>query len=76
MNAQLDRAKGYLPASYYNRTDKILCGDSGFYYKTSDGENVGPFDTEVQAMYDLNNYVRITAAEEEMKVEKIYKFNK
>ena len=64
------RVNGYLPASAYNQADRILISDKGFYFKTDEGETEGPFETEGQAMYEFNNYIRVSTLQEELRIKK------
>ncbi len=65
MNNQ-QRAHTYVPASFFNRSDRILIDDNGFYYKTREGATAGPFLTESKALFDLNIFIKITEIEVEL----------
>jgi hypothetical protein len=64
MNLQ-HRANGYLPAVCFNRSERILIDDSGYYYKTREGEVVGSFATEAAARYDMNKFLELIELEKE-----------
>ena len=70
MSAEAQRVNGYLPASAYNQVDRILISDKGFYYKTADGTAEGPFATEGEAMYEFNNYIRVSTLQKELDIKK------
>ncbi len=59
------RANEFLSSIKHTRTDRILVGDDGYYYKTREGELHGVFETREQALYDLNVFIRVTEIEQE-----------
>jgi len=52
-----NRAIGYFPGSFFNRTERILIDDKGFHYRVREGEAVGPFLSEFAAHSDLNRFI-------------------
>lgn len=64
------KVNGYLPASAYNQVDRILISDNGFYYKTAEGAAEGLFVTEGEAMYEFNNYIRVSTLQKELDIKK------
>ena len=66
MNNQ-QRAHSYVPASLYNRSERIVIADDGYFYKTREGEVLGPFHTESKALFDLNIFLNILEIEKELK---------
>ncbi|WP_444997271.1 DUF6316 family protein [Aliikangiella sp. IMCC44359] len=65
MNAQY-RKNGFIPPVYFNRSSRIFNNDSGYYYKTREGEVRGSFPTEAEARYDLNHFVELIQLEQEL----------
>lgn len=59
------RIDGYLPASAFNRTQRIVIGDGGYHFKTREDSIVGPFHTEAEARFELNLFVEIKQIERE-----------
>ncbi len=59
------RASGYLPASAFTRTNRIVIGDRGYYFKSRDSQINGPYPTEAKAKFELNLFIEIKRIEEE-----------
>ncbi len=57
------RANGYLPASAFTRKDRLVIDDNGYHYKTRENKLVGPFSTELAAIFDLERFVNSKIAE-------------
>jgi hypothetical protein len=64
---QLDRTVGYLPASAFTRTRRLIMEDDGFYYKTRENGVVGPFSTEATASYELNQFIMAIEIENDLR---------
>lgn len=60
------RTNGYLPASAFTRKERMVIDDSGYYYKTREGEQIGPFPTQSCANFDLNIFIHVKAIELEL----------
>lgn len=59
------RACGYLPASAFNRTNRIVISDQGYFFKSRESRFNGPFPTEARAKFELNLFIEIKRIEEE-----------
>ena len=56
MNHQ-SRAQGYFPGSFFRRSKRIIVNENGYHYRIRSGQLVGPFQSEVEANIDLNNFI-------------------
>lgn len=52
-----NRNIGHFPASFFNRTSRVVLNESGYHYKIREGTPIGPFQSEVQALCDLNRFI-------------------
>ncbi len=59
------RSTGYLPASAFTRTNRIVIGDRGYYFKSRDNQLNGPYPTEAETRFELNLFIEIKRIEEE-----------
>ncbi|MEP1742493.1 MAG: DUF6316 family protein [Kangiellaceae bacterium] len=59
------RATGYLPASAFTRTNRIVIGDQGYFFKSRESQVNGPFPTEAKARFELNLFIEIKRIEQE-----------
>lgn len=57
MNHQ-SRAQGYFPGSFFRRSNRMVVNANGYHYRIRDGKMVGPFDTELHAKANLQNYIQ------------------
>ena len=62
-----NRKYGYLPASAFTRSQRIVIDDDGFYFKTRENGLMGPYHTEAGASYDMYRYVLAIEIENELK---------
>jgi hypothetical protein len=65
---QLENRKyGYLPASAFTRSQRIVIDDDGFYFKTRENGLMGPFHTEAGACFEMHRYVLAIEIENDLK---------
>ena len=57
------RASGYLPAAAFMRTNRIVIGDQGYFFKSRENQVNGPFSTEAEARFELNLFIEIKQIE-------------
>ena len=57
MNIQ-NRGEGYFPGSFFRRSERVVVDDSGYHFRTRQGETVGPFLTESDANLNLGLYLK------------------
>jgi len=62
------REGGYLPASAFTRTHRIVINDNGYYFKTREQSILGPFPTEAETLFELNVFIEIKEIEKEFSV--------
>jgi hypothetical protein len=60
-----ERESGYLPASAFMRTNRIVRFKRGYYFKSREKNLIGPFATESEARFELNLYIEIKGIEQE-----------
>ncbi|MCW8878731.1 MAG: DUF6316 family protein [Kangiellaceae bacterium] len=56
-------------AQLYNRSDRVIINDEGYFYRTREQDLMGPFSTESEALFDLNVFLQVTEIEQELKDE-------
>ena len=59
------RATGYLPASAFTRTNRIVISDQGYFFKSRESRFNGPYPTEAKARFELNLFIEIKRIEQE-----------
>jgi len=52
------RQQGYIPASFFHRTDRWVLDETGYHYRVRKGETIGPFSCEKEAKNDLSGYIK------------------
>ncbi len=55
-----------IPAANYQRTERFVINDAGFFYRTRENELIGPFVSEAEAQQDLNVYIQVIAIEQDL----------
>ncbi|WP_444996996.1 DUF6316 family protein [Aliikangiella sp. IMCC44359] len=60
------RTEELQPSTLYKRSDRFVVNDSGFFYKTREGDLHGPFSTESSALFDLNIFLEIIEIEKQI----------
>ena len=50
----------------HKRSNRFVVNDSGFYYKTREGDLHGPFSTESSALFDLNIFLEVVEIEKQI----------
>lgn len=65
MNLQA-RANDAVKRYIYQRTDRVMINDEGYFYRTREGEIMGPFATESETLFDLNIFKQVTMLEQEL----------
>lgn len=68
MNIQA-RANDTVKRYIYQRTDRVIINDDGYYYRTREGEQMGPFATISETLFDLNIFKQVTILEQELNEE-------
>ena len=59
-----NRAIGYFPASFFKRTNRVKLNKNGYYYRIRKGSTIGPFKTQIQALSDLDCFIRTISSTE------------
>jgi hypothetical protein len=52
-----NRTNGILPAYCFNRSDRLLMDDNGYFCRTREGQIIGPYKTESAVIFHLNSYI-------------------
>jgi len=65
----LPRATDLPDCQVYSRSERLIINDEGYFYLTREGDVMGPFITESQALFDLNVFIQVTAIEKEIQDE-------
>ena len=52
-----NRAEGILPSYCFNRSERLLMDDNGYYCHTREGLIIGPFKTESLVIFQLNKFI-------------------
>lgn len=50
----------------FTRSERLVIDDNGYHYRTREGELIGPFVTESQALYDLNSFVELSVLQQQL----------
>lgn|GEM_PF-1457722 len=57
--------------SVFKRSSRFVINDEGFFYRTRECDLIGPFNTESEALYDLNVFIKVTEIEAELQPENL-----
>lgn len=52
--------------SRFERGERIVIRDEGFYYRTRECEMIGPFESRSEAALDLNTFIQVTEIQKEI----------
>jgi len=52
------RAQGYFPGSFFRRSNRLVVNENGYHYRVRDGKMIGPFESEFDAITNLQNYIQ------------------
>lgn len=58
---------------HYDRSDRFVVADDGFYYRTREGEVRGPFVTQSEANFDLNIFLEVISIEQQLNEDALLK---
>ena len=61
------RADEFLVSVSFERTNRIILENRQYSYKTREGDTVGPFSTEAEAKYDMNQFIELAGLEKEFR---------
>lgn len=51
---------------HYDRSERFVIADDGYYYRTREGELRGPFVTQSEANFDLNIFLEVITIEQQL----------
>lgn len=52
-----NRKIGYFPASFFQRHERLIVDDLGFHVRVRKGISIGPFESELEANLNLNDFL-------------------
>lgn len=52
--------------SQFERGERFVIRDEGFFYRTRECELIGPFQSRSEATLDLNTFIQVTEIEKEI----------
>lgn len=57
---------------HFERTNRVVVSDEGYFYRTRECDLIGPFTTEAEALYDLNVFVQVSEIEKNLKLDDFF----
>ncbi len=55
-----------IKSQHRSRKDRVVISDEGYHYRTREEQLIGPFVTEANALYDLNNFIELTSIQQQL----------